>query len=126
MACAARRTDCVYKWSSVLLATRAIHVKKYERCARVFMWVTNNVHDESADYGGISASRLEVLEERLRDDVISELNQFGGRCVGCSILPAHRKNAADVCLVDSCCTRKHLMVLLSLFGKRYRVRMFVC
>ncbi|KAK2460946.1 hypothetical protein APHAL10511_007416 [Amanita phalloides] len=31
------------------------------------------------DYGGISASRLEVLEERLRDDVISELNNFGGR-----------------------------------------------
>lgn len=31
------------------------------------------------DYGGISASRLEVLEERLRDDVISEVNAFGGR-----------------------------------------------
>ncbi|KAJ4477327.1 inositol hexakisphosphate-domain-containing protein [Lentinula aciculospora] len=29
------------------------------------------------DYGGISASRLEILEERLRDDVISELNTFG-------------------------------------------------
>ncbi|KAF5359127.1 hypothetical protein D9756_003293 [Leucocoprinus leucothites] len=31
------------------------------------------------DYGGISASRLEILEERLKDDVISELNAFGGR-----------------------------------------------
>ncbi|KIP04476.1 hypothetical protein PHLGIDRAFT_75887 [Phlebiopsis gigantea 11061_1 CR5-6] len=31
------------------------------------------------DYGGISASRLEVLEERLRDDVVSELASFGGR-----------------------------------------------
>ncbi|KAL0953290.1 hypothetical protein HGRIS_004539 [Hohenbuehelia grisea] len=31
------------------------------------------------DYGGISASRLEVLEERLRDDVVSELNAFGGK-----------------------------------------------
>ncbi|KAI0925517.1 hypothetical protein AcV5_008233 [Taiwanofungus camphoratus] len=31
------------------------------------------------DYGGISASRLEVLEDRLRDDVISELTAFGGR-----------------------------------------------
>ncbi|KZT29832.1 hypothetical protein NEOLEDRAFT_1174835 [Neolentinus lepideus HHB14362 ss-1] len=31
------------------------------------------------DYGGISATRLEVLEERLRDDVIGELNTFGGR-----------------------------------------------
>lgn len=33
------------------------------------------------DYGGISAQRLEVLEERLRDDVIAELNAFGGRSV---------------------------------------------
>ncbi|KAJ3508107.1 hypothetical protein NLJ89_g5936 [Agrocybe chaxingu] len=31
------------------------------------------------DYGGISASRLEILEDRLRDDVIAELNSFGGR-----------------------------------------------
>ncbi|KAF8802506.1 hypothetical protein BYT27DRAFT_7196707, partial [Phlegmacium glaucopus] len=31
------------------------------------------------DYGGISASRLEVLEDRLRADVIAELNTFGGR-----------------------------------------------
>ncbi|RXW20324.1 hypothetical protein EST38_g5530 [Candolleomyces aberdarensis] len=31
------------------------------------------------DYGGISASRLEVLEERLRDDVLAELESFGGR-----------------------------------------------
>ncbi|KAJ7168617.1 inositol hexakisphosphate-domain-containing protein [Mycena filopes] len=31
------------------------------------------------DYGGISSSRLEILEERLRDDVISELKAFGGR-----------------------------------------------
>ncbi|PPQ89323.1 hypothetical protein CVT25_003160 [Psilocybe cyanescens] len=31
------------------------------------------------DYGGISTSRLEILEERLKDDVIAELNSFGGR-----------------------------------------------
>ncbi|KAI5118140.1 hypothetical protein M0805_001739 [Coniferiporia weirii] len=31
------------------------------------------------DYGGISASRLQVLEERLRDDVVAELDMFGGR-----------------------------------------------
>ncbi|KAI0091045.1 inositol hexakisphosphate-domain-containing protein [Irpex rosettiformis] len=31
------------------------------------------------DYGGISASRLEVLEERLKDDVVTELQSFGGR-----------------------------------------------
>jgi len=33
------------------------------------------------DYGGILASRLEILEERLKDDVISELNAFGSRFV---------------------------------------------
>lgn len=32
------------------------------------------------DYGGISPSRLELLEERLKDDVITELEAFGGRC----------------------------------------------
>ncbi|KAI0749707.1 inositol hexakisphosphate-domain-containing protein [Daedaleopsis nitida] len=31
------------------------------------------------DYGGISAERLEVLEERLREDVVNEVNTFGGR-----------------------------------------------
>ena len=31
------------------------------------------------DYGGISASRLEVLEARLRDDVVGEVQTFGGR-----------------------------------------------
>ena len=36
---------------------------------------------ELSDYGGISASRLEVLEERLRDDVVQELTSFGGRLV---------------------------------------------
>ncbi|KAL5486072.1 hypothetical protein ACEPAI_7116 [Sanghuangporus weigelae] len=30
------------------------------------------------DYGGISASRLEVLEDRLKDDVLAELDKFGG------------------------------------------------
>ncbi|KAG6865984.1 hypothetical protein C0991_009986 [Blastosporella zonata] len=33
------------------------------------------------DYGGISASRIEVLEDRLKDDVIAELREFGGRYV---------------------------------------------
>ncbi|OJT02262.1 Paladin [Trametes pubescens] len=31
------------------------------------------------DYGGISATRLEMLEERFRDDVVNEVNAFGGR-----------------------------------------------
>lgn len=31
------------------------------------------------DYSGVSASRLEVLEERLKSDVIAEVEQFQGR-----------------------------------------------
>ena len=31
------------------------------------------------DYTGVSASRLEVLEERLKSDVIAELGEFQGR-----------------------------------------------
>ncbi len=31
------------------------------------------------DYSGVSASRLEVLEERLKSDVIAEIGEFHGR-----------------------------------------------
>lgn len=31
------------------------------------------------DYTGVSATRLEVLEERLKSDVVSELDEFQGR-----------------------------------------------
>ncbi|KZP00352.1 hypothetical protein CALVIDRAFT_560340 [Calocera viscosa TUFC12733] len=31
------------------------------------------------DYGGISASRLEALEDRLKNDVLAEIHAFGGR-----------------------------------------------
>lgn len=31
------------------------------------------------DYTGVSASRLEVLEERLKSDVVAELDEFQGR-----------------------------------------------
>jgi hypothetical protein len=31
------------------------------------------------DYTGVSTSRLEVLEERLKSDVISEIGEFQGR-----------------------------------------------
>ncbi|KZT41862.1 hypothetical protein SISSUDRAFT_1069720 [Sistotremastrum suecicum HHB10207 ss-3] len=31
------------------------------------------------DYGGISASRIELLEQRLKEDVIAELNSFDGK-----------------------------------------------
>jgi hypothetical protein len=38
-----------------------------------------HAHVHRSDYGGISASRLEALEDRLRQDVVSELQSFGGR-----------------------------------------------
>jgi len=31
------------------------------------------------DYSGVSSSRLEILEERLKSDVIAELDEFQGR-----------------------------------------------
>jgi len=40
---------------------------------------TLTVHHFPKDYGGISASRLELLEERLKGDIEHELQAFGGR-----------------------------------------------
>jgi hypothetical protein len=33
------------------------------------------------DYGGISPSRLELLELRLKTDVLNELEELEGKCV---------------------------------------------
>jgi hypothetical protein len=52
------------------------NMKGWSVCHPHFLPVLTSVPQ---DYGGISASRLEVLEERLRDDVIAELGAFGGR-----------------------------------------------
>ncbi|THG97465.1 hypothetical protein EW026_g4541 [Hermanssonia centrifuga] len=68
------------------------------------------------DYGGISASRLGVLEERLRDDVISELNSFGGRLLlhtetpDGSVIPVWEEvNSEDVSVLkDVMASRKQL------------------
>ena len=68
----------LYQWLAVLLAERGILVAKYEGFVSTAFFNILNA-DGVIDYGGISASRLEVLEERLRDDVIAELNKFGGR-----------------------------------------------
>lgn len=46
---------------------------------RLSVHVDNVFTTFNADYGGISASRLEVLEERLKADVLAELNAFDGR-----------------------------------------------
>ncbi|KAH9956403.1 hypothetical protein BC827DRAFT_1270914 [Russula dissimulans] len=42
------------------------------------VWVRSSLRNMK-DYGGISAERLQVLEERLRDDVVSELHASGGK-----------------------------------------------
>ncbi|KAH9915114.1 inositol hexakisphosphate-domain-containing protein [Fomitopsis serialis] len=68
------------------------------------------------DYGGISSSRLEVLEERLRDDVIAELNAFGGRLLlhtetpDGSVIPVWEEVESQNVSVpkDIMATRKHI------------------
>lgn len=74
-------TDCVYQWLPVLFTEGDAYLEEHERyVARCFVAGVMRAHwGHSIDYGGISASRLEVLEERLRDDVVQELNSFGGR-----------------------------------------------
>ncbi|KAF8628035.1 hypothetical protein AX15_004150 [Amanita polypyramis BW_CC] len=52
-----------------------VYINGTPYCLRREMFSLRNMKD----YGGISASRLETLEERLRDDVVAELNTFGGR-----------------------------------------------
>ncbi|KAF9466586.1 inositol hexakisphosphate-domain-containing protein [Collybia nuda] len=65
------------------------------------------------DYGGISASRLEVLEERLRDDVIAELEAFGGR-----VLLHTETPDGSVIPVWEEVTRKNVMVLKDIMATR--------
>ncbi|THU84968.1 hypothetical protein K435DRAFT_783557 [Dendrothele bispora CBS 962.96] len=52
-----------------------VYINGAPYCLRREGWSLRNMKD----YGGISKNRLEVLEERLRDDVISEVAAFGGR-----------------------------------------------
>ena len=47
-------------------------------CSTCFTYTTSAI-THATDYGGISASRLGVLEESLRDDVVAELETLGGR-----------------------------------------------
>lgn len=72
------RANCVHQRSSVLPQTRTLHTSEHEGQVQserlVFI-----PSDCFLDYGGISASRLEVLEEKLRDDVVAEVNAFGGK-----------------------------------------------
>lgn len=79
----ARGTCGVHQWGALLFEEGGIFFKEYERYINPYF--TNN-NDSGLtlgreDYGGISASRLETLEERLKDDVIAESNAFGGRFV---------------------------------------------
>ncbi|KAH6913140.1 inositol hexakisphosphate-domain-containing protein [Coprinopsis sp. MPI-PUGE-AT-0042] len=59
----------------VLREEPIVYINGAPYCLRRERFSLRNVKD----YGGISASRLEVLEERLRDDVLAELEAFGGR-----------------------------------------------
>ncbi|KAH9958624.1 hypothetical protein BC827DRAFT_1269475 [Russula dissimulans] len=59
-------------------------IKHVHPKATCIVWVTLRkepvISDSLAkDYGGISAEQLEVLEEHLRDDIISELHASGGK-----------------------------------------------
>ncbi|KAI0768012.1 inositol hexakisphosphate-domain-containing protein [Trametes elegans] len=68
------------------------------------------------DYGGISASRLEMLEERLRDDVVNEVHAFGGRLLlhtetpDGSVVPIWEEVDCDNIMVlkDVMADRKHV------------------
>ncbi|TFK28151.1 hypothetical protein FA15DRAFT_753712 [Coprinopsis marcescibilis] len=52
-----------------------VYINGAPYCLRRERFTLRNVKE----YRGISAARLEALEERLRDDVIAELETFGGR-----------------------------------------------
>jgi hypothetical protein len=62
-------------WVNWDLPTRNRYINGAPYCLRREGWSLRNMKD----YGGISKCRLEVLEERLRDDVVNELEAFGGR-----------------------------------------------
>ena len=76
-----RRTDCLHQRCSVLFEERRLFLEEYERCTKQLIIPRYSTDTPSTDYGGISASRLEILEDRLRDDVLAEVHAFGGRCV---------------------------------------------
>lgn len=73
----ARGTNRLCEWGPVLSKEGTILLTEYERSGLLpeLPEIANCV----SDYGGISAERLEILEERLRDDVVSELHSFGGK-----------------------------------------------
>ena len=68
-----------------------------------------------SDYGGISAERLEILEERLRDDVVSELHSFGGKYAQPFLSHGLADNAG---LLDFYCIPRPLTDQLSQCGKK--------
>ena len=75
---ATRGAYSVHQWRTILFEKREFLFEEYERRG-LSKFECVLVSNHKTDYAGISASRLEVLEERLRDDVVAELNTFGGR-----------------------------------------------
>lgn len=73
-----RRTYRIHQWRPLLFEARTVYVEEHERSLFSF-YLDSDLTSCNADYGGISASRLEILEERLKDDVLAELKAFDGR-----------------------------------------------
>ncbi|EIN10058.1 hypothetical protein PUNSTDRAFT_125979 [Punctularia strigosozonata HHB-11173 SS5] len=72
------RADHPKTWKIVWITLREepiVYVNGAPYCLRRERFALRNLKD----YSGISASRLEVLEDRLREDVLGELSTFGGR-----------------------------------------------
>jgi hypothetical protein len=73
--------DCVREWGAVLSPEGAVHAAEHEGSAAALAHLLplHTLTSHCTDYGGISASRLEALEDRLRQDVQTELAACGGR-----------------------------------------------
>ncbi|KAF8917222.1 inositol hexakisphosphate-domain-containing protein [Mucidula mucida] len=69
------------------------------------------------DYGGISASRLEVLEERLRDDIFAEAAAFGGQV----LLHTETTDGSVVPIWEEVAS-ENVVVLKDIMDSRQRVR----
>jgi hypothetical protein len=69
------------------------------------------------DYGGISASRLEALEDRLGNDVQAELEAFGGRYVLRYSVPV---SILKMVMTDYSCTPRPSLETSFPFGRMYR------
>jgi hypothetical protein len=112
----ARGTDRLREWGAVLSKEGTVLPTEYER-STLLSELPDILLTLWLDYGGISAERLEILEERLRDDVVSELHSFGGKYVQpLPVLPLAAIDNAG--LLDFSCIPRPLMDQWSQCGKK--------